>query len=269
MNTYTAIIPPEGGDEHSAGAVSHEFTSPDLECATALCDAHGWVLKGELLGTVESANDDWKKPELVKEPKRKPRRNQQSHVPTGQKVLNKAQKATLGQLAATAFNHMDKYGLIEDVDESLSRTKQCLVWRRTIVKNLTGKDSLTKCQNSDFRKIEAEFLKLGGKKYENPKAFQTGKQTAAKEDTMENRERALWLINDLLTDHHSLLCAAAKEDQAITQNYLLSIAKAQNKSTPLADYDALLVLPAATLWQLLYTCKNRIASRERKLGLRE
>lgn len=266
MKTFTATIAPEGSQipegYESPKAKSHTFESPDWDCASAYCDAMDWRLEGELLETVgadDSADESWKE-QKSKAAAAKPKAPEYKPV-YGNKPLSAGQKSTLCQLFKSAFDHMDKYGLIEGIDDAQCQSRRLADWRHMIVKQVTGRKGLTTCQNSHYRKLEAELLKLGGQKYKNPKAFQTGHQSKQAQDTMENREQALHLIGTAIKEHAKAMSA---EDLApvVNEAYLLSIARTQNKKAKLDDYASLITLTAHTLTKLLYTARNRMASAE-------
>lgn len=267
---YRAAIPQEDGSMKK-----YEFESPDDTCALALSDAQGWTLQGRIVGDVlqrvirddEPAPKPTPKPATIK-PKPKNKKTMADYVARGpgnsNRMMSMAQIKTLCQLAKSAFDHMDKYGLIEGVSEKLSKSARCDAWRKLITKEVTGKDSMKKCTNADYRRIEAEFLKLGGKKYANPKAYQTGQQSHRKEDTTENREQAIYLINKQLSTHQMTMKEHGQEAEQVTEGYILSIARAQHKDAALADYDCLITLPAYELEKLFFTTRNRCNSKEKR-----
>ncbi len=264
MPKYVATIPNGAGKYDGVGAKSHEFDSPDLECAQAYCDAMDWRLEGRVVHGGSTIVPIGEVKGEAKKVKGSPAYPIARGPGNSDRLLTMRQIKVLCQLIKSAYDHMDRYGLIEGVDESASKSKQADQWRKLKVKEITGKDSMRKCYNSEFRKIEAEMLKLGGSKYENPKALQTGKQSHRKADTMENREQAIWLINKQLKEHQKTMSEKGQKKEMLNEGYVLSIARSQNKGTELADYDALIALPADKLSNLFYTVRNRCNSKEGK-----
>ena len=280
MKTYLCTKPGPGGTFDEVGAVSHKLNSPDEECARATCDAMNWRFDGPLLGTVgvkdEQEGEEWKKPPVTAEPSRKKGKatgghRHRRHRDTGNPPLTAKQIQALAILARQAFDHLEEYGLVED--EGKTKSARFDSFRRRVQTETVGKDSLRKCRNNDFRPLKAEFLKLAGRKWEDPKVIETGKQSKAKEDSMERRQQLMHLMKRELAVHEVKVtkpstptderkaAVAMKKGGPITEAYLVSIARAQNKGTPLADFSALIALPVSRLEPLLFTLRNRIKAR--------
>jgi len=249
MKTYIAT--------HPKTSETHRFESQNRESAEAYCLMHGLEIQESRVKSQETSR--------------------QSDEPTyykGNYLLSKKQKAVLCQLAAGVFSDLDDLGLIDEpAAPGESKAQRLTKWRRSEVKKATGKTSLTKCRNSDYRKLHNHFALMTGKNY-NPQNHCTGPQTNQRGDTMERREQIIALIEEELMKHARVVtdpangdeCAASQIAQdkggSIGAGYFMSIAIAKNKSANLSDLASLVTLPARQLEQLHYTLRNRIAGRE-------
>lgn len=266
---YTATIPPKGGTADDAGAKSHVFLACNDELAREICAAMDWRYDGRALGPVgiddEQTGESWKKKTAKPKSKRKTkaapqyRRRESGAAMRGNPPLSINQIKALAIEARIAFDHLETYDLIEE--EGKTKTARFDAWRANICKDITGKKSFREICNDDFRPLKAEFLKLAGRKWEDPKVHLTGKQSAEKLDTMERREMFVEKIaGDLIA--HVNWARRNGEDVTVGDAYVLSIARRKNPKSTIADYSALVTLPADRIKDLFYTVRNRIAAKE-------
>lgn len=187
----------------------------------------------------------------------------------GGKPLSRDQKAAICQLAKIAFDRQDALGLVE-VD-CASQSARLAEWRRAQQLAAVGIDSLTECRNEHFRTLRAHFSTLAGREDRAYRDYtRTGRvrDRGPAEDTHEAREATRKLILDELLAHghrcdprrpeFNRLIAEKIEANGgmITQNYVIAIAKAKCRGRKIDS------LTAEELRQILYTLRNRIASRE-------
>ncbi|MGE9267450.1 MAG: hypothetical protein ACQKBY_05085, partial [Verrucomicrobiales bacterium] len=210
MKKYLATAPPKGGHASDAGAKSITFQAVDEDAARALCDLHGYRFDGPSVPKKERTWADGQTPN---------------------RHLSKKQIIALNVLAREAFDHLDKYDLIEE--EAPSKSARFSLWRHNVQERVTGHTSLKQCRNKDFRPLKLEFLKLAGRPFDSPEAVSTGQQSAAPQDTAESRETWFRLIKDEL-ENYRLNYAHKFGD--LTPAYLLTIARAQNKYQTLPDF---------------------------------
>lgn len=238
---------------------THHFESPSETDARNLCEAMDWIYHGPARETAgpppEAADEAWKKG-----PKRRPQG----------RPLTTAQVRSIAITARQAFDNLEKHDLIEAEGET--KTARFDLWRRQIMKEITGQTSLNRCQNSHYRPLKEAFLKLAGKPHDAPEAHCHGPQNSGF-DTMEKREELHHLIRAALEEHRRVVekprndREAAYSLRATTQggilgeHYLLAIARNQTKKN-LNHLGDLIILDASHLQRLLYTVRNRIAARE-------
>lgn len=229
MKTYLATIPPANGHASDTAAKSTEFQAIDEDAARALCDLHGYRFDGQKIPESEKTWADGKAPN---------------------NRLSKKQIITLNILARDAYDHLDGFDLIEE--EAPSKSARFALWRHKQQHEVTGHESLKKCRNIDFRPLKLHFLKLAGKPFDAPEALATGQQSADKNDTVENRQ--VW--------YRHLIAVLEDAGEGIHPNYLLAIARTQNKYQTLTELESIATLPAAKIQQLLFTLRNRIAAKK-------
>lgn len=171
--------------------------------------------------------------------------------------LTKNEKCHLARLRAEAFAHLDALGLIDA--EADTKTARQRAWAAEQLQDVCGIDTLTKARRSQFLEIKAHFLSLLGRDDESLNCLiRAGKASGRSDiqDTIEARERGLWLIRDALAKHHDRPAAGGP----ITESYIIQIARTQLHKG--AQFRDLTLLNVHELRRLLYTAKNRIRSRE-------
>lgn len=231
-------------EARETGKKSHEFPTPDHDTARAMCDAHGW----ELIRVYEPGKDADRPPE-------KPAK--------GDPMLSQAQIRALAIEAGKAFRLLDDMDLTEGLTEKL--------WRHAQVMKIVGRRGLSACQNSHYAKLNRHFLRLQGHK---TVATGSEQQSSEKGDTLERRQYLMRQIATELATHARRLdnpqtgieaqaaAHASTNGGALTEAYLMTIARGKNPEIPLHDTECLVKLTAAKLDHLLWTIKNRIATRE-------
>ena len=231
-------------EARETGKKSHEFGTPDGETARAMCDAHGW----EFIRIYEpgKASD---------RPKGTPQ--------VGDPPLTGKQKRCLVTEARFTFDALSNMGIVADTFDA---------WRHDVVYQSVRREGLSKCQNSHYRKLLSIFREMRG-------AAAGGKPANRKEsreggDTSERREQLIALIAHELGSHARRVenpqtpqevqwaAMASAKGGVINEAYFMAIAKAKNPGVTLHDVGCLLLLTSSKLEQLLFTLKNRIASRE-------
>jgi hypothetical protein len=232
-------------EARETGKPTFEFDTPDGESARAMCDAHGW----EFIRVYQPGKD-------ADRPANAPGK--------GDPMLSRDQIRALAIEAGKAFRLLDNMDLTDGMAED--------DWRRAQVKALVGRKGLSACQNSQYAKIMRHFKRLQGEKtVDSPVG---GAQSGEGGDTLERREQLLRLLAHELGSHARRVDkpenpvewkaseAAHAKGGAIGEGYLLTLARAKNPGCTIADVGALVTLTAAKLEHLLFTLKNRIASRE-------
>lgn len=182
--------------------------------------------------------------------------------------LTKNEKCHLARLRAEAFAHLDALGLIDA--EADTKTARQRAWAAEQLQDVCGIDTLTKARRSQFLEIKAHFLSLLGRDDESLNCLiRAGKASGRSDiqDTIEARERGLWLIRDALAKHHDRPAAGGPiathidhNGGPITESYIIQIARTQLHKG--AQFRDLTLLNVHELRRLLYTAKNRIRSRE-------
>lgn len=224
------------------GKATHEFATPDEECARATCDAAGW----EFIRCYAVGSDA----------------DRPANAPSkGDPPLSRSQVRALAIEAGKAHAIMLRLDLTDDTEDA---------WRHEQIMGQVGRAGLTECQNSHFRKLLNHFRRLQGDKAGKPGGPQSGEGG----DTLERREQILMLLARELGSHAQRVGSPATDadrrasEQAaarggiIGEGYLLQIARAKNPGTTLTDIGCLIKLTAARLDQLHSTLRNRIAARE-------
>ena len=232
-------------EAREAGKKSFIFGTPDEEAARAMCDAHGW----EMIRVFEPGSH-------ADKPKRQPQ--------VGDPPLTGKQIRCLVTEARYTFDALSNMGNIADTFDS---------WRHDVVYQTVRREGLTKCQNSHFRKLLSTFRAMRGAADPGGKA-PNRKQSREGGDTSERREQLLALIAHELGSHARRVenpqteqevrfaAYASTKGGVLNEAYLLSIARAKNAGTMIHDTGCLIKLTSARLEELLFTLKNRIASRE-------
>lgn len=232
-------------EAREAGKKSFEFATVDGDTARAMCDAMGW----ELIRVYQPGGDSDR-------PKQTPQK--------GDPPLTGKQIRCLVTEARFTFDALSNMGNIADTFDS---------WRHDTVYQTVRREGLSKCQNSHYRKLLSTFRAMRGAA--DPGGSPANRrQSREGGDTSERREQIIALLAHELGSHtrrvanpqtemESRMAAhATTKGGPITEAYLMSIAKAKNPGTTLHDTGCLLKLTASRLEQLLFTLRNRIASRE-------
>ena len=119
-----------------------------------------------------------------------------------------------------------------------------------------------------YNKVKNHFRRLrGAAPAGNPQAHR--KQSGEKGDSLQHREQMLYLLAKELGEHAKRAetndtCKA--KGGALGEAYLMTIARMKNKGHTLGDIGDLIKLPVSRLEQLLFTIRNRIATREGRKG---
>lgn len=228
------------------GAASFTFPTPDEDCARATCDASGW----ELIRVWQPGSD-------ADRPVTAPVK--------GDRPLSRAQVQALAIEAGKAYRTMHQHGLTDDTET---------VWRHAHVHDQVGRDGLSKCQNSHYKKLYNHFRRLQGESTVGGDTGGTAAQSGEGGDTLDRREQILLLLRRELGSHarrvsdpqtareQTIAAHAAEHGGPVTEGYLLAIARMKNRATLLRDIDCLIKLTSARLEQIHITLRNRIAARE-------
>lgn len=160
--------------------------------------------------------------------------------------LSNTQKAVLSQLARKAFDKLYDCGLIDAPGDT--KAKQFTAWRRAEQAEATGgESSLTKCVQRDFLPLRAHFnsiLGLDDQAFTDHLKSQPANDHAEQEDTPEERDRKIYLINQAL-----------EGQSKYSLGYVIAIARNKFRRPTLKGLE---VLTATQLHQLLITVKERI-----------
>lgn len=230
-------------EARETGKKSHEFATPSHAAARAMCDAHGW----EFIRIYQPGS-------VADRPKNAPQ--------AGDPPLTGKQKRCLVTEARFTFDALSNMGVITDTFDD---------WRHDVVYQAVRREGLSACQNSHYRKLLNLFREMRGAAVSKPA---NRKQSREGGDTSERREQLISLIAHELGSHARRVenpqtpqevqwaAMASTKGGVINEAYLMSIAKAKNPSVTLHDVGCLLLLTSSSLEQLLFTLKNRIASRE-------
>jgi len=237
-------------EARETGKPTFEFDTPDGDAARAMCDAHGW----EFIRVYQPGAD-------ADRPKDAPGK--------GDPMLTQKQIRALAIEAGKAFKMLDAMDLTDGMAED--------DWRRAQIKALVGRKGLSACQNSQFAKLMRHFKGLrGDKSFSGPAG---GAQSSEGGDTLERREQLVKLMAYELGGHAKRVqkpetaaewkiseTVLANPGGVIGEGYLLAIARNKNPGCTIADCGALITLTAAKLEHLVFTLKNRIATREGRPG---
>lgn len=227
------------------GGKSFLFGTPDEDSARAMCDVHEW----EFIRCFAPGSH-------ADKPKATPQK--------GDPPLTGKQIRCLVTEARFTFDALSNMGNIADTFDS---------WRHDVVYQTVRREGLTQCQNSHYRKLLSVFRQMRGAADKGGMP-QNRKQSREGGDTSERREQLLALIAHELGKHAQrvenpqneaevkLAAHASSKGGVINEAYLLAIAKAKNAGTMIYDVGCLIKLTSARLEELLFTLRNRIASRE-------
>lgn len=226
------------------GKPSFEFPTVDGETARAVCDASGW----EFIRVYQRGGDSDR-------PRNAPVK--------GDKPLSKKQLTTLAIEANKTHRVLSNMGITTDTADD---------WRHEQVRACVRKEGLSQCSSSHYRKLLIHFRSLRG---ETTMGSDGGKKWSHEGgDTEERRCQLIGALARELGEHarrvekpatieESRLAAyAVTKGGALGEAYLMAMAKAKNPGQSLEDVGCLIKLPASRLEQLLWTLRNRIASRE-------
>lgn len=222
------------------GADPHVFETFGEDAARALCDVSGWEF---LRAWREGGHGD------------RPERATPEPVPGGRHCTLRQVQALILEAKATWDLHQSLLGDLPAFDE----------WRATQLGFvISGLSSFRRIPAIYYNRVKDHFRLLRGL----PPAYPGGahrKQSGERGDTLEGREQLLHVLAGELGGHArraegNAVCQA--KGGAITEAYLLAIARAKNKGHDIRDTGDLLKLPVSRLEELLYTLRNRIAARE-------
>lgn len=142
------------------------------------------------------------------------------------------------------------------------KSRQAAEWRRRVVEEKFGIDSLTKAVDSQYADIKGEILEAAGLSAEALQEFKKTirvKGNGATEDTPLMRGRMVWNIEHELSQWNQK--HQPNKEHEMTTGYALSIGRSKFRQPRLQRLDELTV---KELTQLLVTVKNRLAARGRK-----
>ena len=231
-------------EARETGKKSHEFATPDGVTARAMCDAHGW----EFIRLYQPGSH-------ADKPKTAPQ--------LGDPPLTPKQKRCLVTEARITFAALSDMGIVADTFDA---------WRHDVVYQSVRREGLSKCQNSHYRKLLNIFREMRGAATGSKPANRRESREGG--DTSERREQLIALLAHELGSHARRVenpqtpqevqwaAMASTKGGVINEAYLISIARAKNPGVTLHDVGCLLLLTSSALQQLLFTLKNRIASRE-------
>lgn len=226
------------------GKKSHEFATVNGEVARAVCDANGW----EFIRVYQPGGDSDRG---------------KSYPAKGRRALSTKQKTVLAREAQKTHRALTNMGVVTDSFDD---------WRHAQVWACVRKEGLRDCDHTHYVKLLGHFRELRGEKtigYVSNK-----RQSREGGDTLERRQQLIHQLAYELGSHARKVdkpttpmeqrhaAHAIEKGGAITEAYLVTIAAAKNPGQSIADVGDLLKIPASRLEQLLYTLRNRIASRE-------
>ncbi len=166
--------------------------------------------------------------------------------------LSNKQKALLSIAIKAAYEVAQRHHATDDL--SLEE------WRHEQVEKITGCKGLSKAQQKHYRALKNHFETLAGKPVNFNQVILAGTPTrnAPVDDSYENRQIQIKLIWDNLLDHGLRMTQLGRADECITANYVQKLAQSKYK----IDHTQYHRLTVTQLKQLLYTVRNRIASKE-------
>jgi hypothetical protein len=245
MNTTPPSTPPPPkwfAEAQVPGAEPHTFETYSEDAARAYCDAVGWDF---LRAWQAGGHSD--------RPERK--------TPAAERPLSPRQVQALIVEAQMSHRALDKMtgGDVPAFDE----------WRaaqlRTVVR---GVESFRRVPARYYNTVKNHFRSLrGAPPVGNPGKHR--KQSGERGDSLQHREEILFLIGKELGAHakRAETCEHCQaKGGALTEAYLMTIARAKNTGHALGDIGDLIKLPVSRLEQILYTIRNRIATREGRKG---
>jgi hypothetical protein len=167
--------------------------------------------------------------------------------------LSNKQKALLSIAIKAAYEVAQRHHATDDL--SLEE------WRHEQVQKVTGCAGLSKAQQKHYRALKNHFETLAGKPVNFVQAVLAGKPTKAspEADTYEARQIQIKLIWDNLLDHGLRMQKLGRVTECITAAYVEKLAQAKYK----IDHTQYHRLTLTQLKQLLFTVRNRIASKEK------
>lgn len=215
------------------GKPSHEFETYGEPAARAFCDFQGWDF---IRCYREGSNSD--------------RRGKSDHSPL---ISPKQMKALIVEAQET-YRTLTKHGIdLPPFDD----------WRKDLLRQMVRVESFKLVTNAQFPKVRNSFRSIrGAEPLGNSHAG--NRQSREAGDTLDQRQKRVYLIAWELGEHARRMAAAEAPQALVTVGYMLTIARAKNRATVIADVDDLIKLPVSRLDQLLYTIRNRIAAKEGK-----
>lgn len=227
------------------GKASHHFETFGEDAARAMCDLRGW----EFLRCYQEGSDS-----------DRPARPQKD---AGRLVSPQQLKALIVEAQQT-YRALTKNGIdLPEFDD----------WRKDVLSACVRIESFRAVRNSQFPKVRDRFRELRGAPalgFGNP----ARRQSREEGDTLAQREQRMYLIAAALGDHARVVEKPATDRERTASEhalkkggyigipYLVSIAAAKNRGQAIEDLDDLIKLPVSRLKQLLFTIRNRIATRE-------
>ncbi len=226
-------------EAQAPGMEPHQFETFGEDAARAYCDIAGWDF---IRAWEEGGHSD------------RPERKQPD---PGRSVTPKQMKALITEAQTTYKLHCSVMG-----DDDMPGFDE---WRYAQLAMINkGLTSFRQIPAKLYQKVKNHFRLLrGAPAVGNPQAHR--KQSGERDDSLQHREQMLYLLAKELGEHAKRAetnAHAQAKGGALNEAYLLTIARGKNKGHTLSDIGDLIKLPVSRLEQLLYTLRNRIASRE-------
>lgn len=232
-------------EARKTGKKTHEFPVVSGDAARVICDINGW----EFIRVYQPGGDSDRPP---------------GYQAKGRRALSQKQKTVLAREAQKTHRALSNMGIVTDSFDD---------WRHAQVWACVRREGLTKCDGSHYTKLLGHFRELRG---ESTVGYVSGTKRQSREggDSLDRRQQLIHQLAHELGHHARKVdkpetpleqrCAAHAIEKGgkIGEDYLVKVAAAKNPGQSIADAGDLIKLPASRLEQLLYTMRNRIASRE-------
>lgn len=218
-------------EAQKTGQPSHEFETFGEDAARAYCDMQGW----DFIRCYREGSDS-------------DRRGKKDSSPL---ISAKQMKALIVEAQQTYRTLTDNGIDLPDFDP----------WRKDILMSSVRVESFKLVTNRQFSKLRNRFRELrGAAPLGNPNGGK--RQSRESGDTLDQRQNRMYHLAQALGEHARRMADAGTPQAAITVPYMLTIARAKNAGHEIRDIDDLVKLPVSRLEQLLFTIRNRIASKE-------